>query len=135
MRGFIAMTTMTSKRAICALSLLTLAACGLTVPPPPARAADAPPVTFSKDVAPILFTHCVTCHRPGEVAPFTLTSYKDAKKRVNQIVEVTQDRQMPPWKAAPGHGEFVGSRRLSDEQVATIKAWADAGAPEGDAAD
>jgi hypothetical protein len=90
-------------------------------------------VTFSKDVAPILFAHCANCHRPGEVAPFSLLTYKDAAKRAKQIAETTGDRFMPPWKAEPlEHAKFLGERRLTDEQIATLKAWAEAGAPEGD---
>jgi hypothetical protein len=93
-------------------------------------AVEAP--TFSKDVAPILFDNCVSCHRPNEVAPFKLTTYDDARKRAKTIAKVTEDRFMPPWKAAEGHGEFVGARRLKEDQVKTLRAWADAGAPEGD---
>jgi hypothetical protein len=94
--------------------------------------AETPP-TFSKDVAPILFDNCVSCHRANEVAPFRLTSYEDARKRAKTIAKVTGDRFMPPWKAEPGHGDFLNVRRLSDEQIKTLKAWAEAGAPEGDA--
>src|SRR4051812_23209191 len=100
------------------------------------RAADAPTSTstptFSKDVAPILFDNCVSCHRPNEVAPFKLTTYDDARKRAKTIAKVTDDHFMPPWKAVEGHGEFVGARRLKEDQVKTLRAWADAGAPEGD---
>jgi hypothetical protein len=102
-------------------------------PTPPAVAADPSPApTFSADVAPILFDNCVSCHRPGEVAPFTLLTYEDARKRAKTIARVTDDRFMPPWKAEPGHGDFVGVRRLTDSQISTLRAWADAGAPEGD---
>jgi hypothetical protein len=92
-------------------------------------------VTFNRDVAPIVFNHCATCHRPGEVAPFTLASYRDVSKRAQQIAEVVESRYMPPWKAGGPHGQFVGDRRLTGEQIRTIRAWVDAGAPEGDAAD
>jgi mono/diheme cytochrome c family protein len=88
--------------------------------------------TFAKDVAPILFDNCVSCHRPGEVAPFTLTDYEDARKRAKTIARVTEEKFMPPWKAEPGHGEFLSERRLTDKQVKTLRAWADAGAPQGD---
>jgi hypothetical protein len=108
---------------------LDLASAGATE-----SAAAAVPPTFAKDVAPILFDNCVSCHRPNEVAPFTLTSYDDAKKRARTIAKVTERRFMPPWKPAEGHGEFVGVRRLTDAQIDTLKAWADAGAPEGDPA-
>lgn len=99
--------------------------------PSVAAVSEAP--TFAKDVAPILFDNCVSCHRPNEVAPFTLTTYDDARKRAKTIAKVTEDRFMPPWKAVEGHGEFVGARRLKEDQIKTLRAWADAGAPEGDA--
>src|SRR5215213_5707031 len=99
-----------------------------------ARGASAEDVTFTKDIAPIFFSQCVTCHRTGEVAPFPLTSYKDAKKRAGQIADVTESRFMPPWMAEKGHGDFVGERRLTEQQIKLIRAWADAGAPEGDPA-
>jgi mono/diheme cytochrome c family protein len=96
-------------------------------------AASAP--TFNKDVAPILYENCATCHRPGEVAPFSLLTYQDAAKRAPLISAVTSARQMPPWKAEPGHGSFLNERRLTDAQIATLRAWSEAGAPEGDAKD
>lgn len=94
--------------------------------------AGANPPTFSRDVAPILYNNCVACHRAGEVAPFTLTSYQDAHKRAKTIAKVTEQRFMPPWKAEKGHGDFLGERRLTDDQIKTLRAWADGGAPEGD---
>ena len=97
-----------------------------------AARADAPAPTYAKDVAPILFDNCVSCHRAAEVAPFTLTTYDDARRRAKTIATVTEQRFMPPWKPEPGHGEFAGVRRLTDEQVNTLRAWAEAGAPEGD---
>ncbi|WP_422926099.1 c-type cytochrome [Singulisphaera sp. PoT] len=109
------------------------------------RAEDAPtekaaneankPVTFNKDIAPLVFERCATCHRPGEVAPFPLLTYRDASKRAELIKMVIEDRTMPPWKAEPGSGHFADSRRLSDEQVALIGKWVKDGAPEGNPAD
>ena len=90
-------------------------------------------VTFSETIAPILYANCVTCHRPGEVAPFSLITYEDVAKRGKLIARVTESKYMPPWHAAPGHGEFVGERRLSDAQIATIAAWVKDGMPRGDA--
>lgn len=87
-------------------------------------------VTYAKDIAPILYQNCTTCHRAGEAAPLTLASYADAKKRAAQIAIVTNSRQMPPWKA-DSHGEFQDERRLTDAQIAQLKRWADSGAPEG----
>jgi mono/diheme cytochrome c family protein len=88
--------------------------------------------TFNHDVAPILYQNCANCHRPGEVAPFALLTYEDASKRAKQIAAITQARVMPPWKATPGFGEFLDERRLTEQQIATIRDWATHGAPEGD---
>src|SRR6202167_6799699 len=74
-------------------------------------------VTFTETIAPILYQNCVTCHRPGEAAPFSLISYDDARKRGALIATVTKSRYMPPWHAAHGFGEFEGERRLSDAQI------------------
>lgn len=87
--------------------------------------------TFAKDVAPILFARCTPCHRPGEVGPFSLLTYEDARKRAGQIARVTADRLMPPWKAVPGYGEFQHERRLSDSELTTLRQWAKDGAPPG----
>ena len=100
-----------------------------------ATAARAEDVTYCKQVAPILWKNCASCHRPGEIGPFSLLTYKDAKKRAEFIKEITQDRRMPPWKPEPGYGEFRDVRRLSAEDLHTLARWADAGAPEGDQKD
>jgi peroxiredoxin len=92
-------------------------------------------VTYTRDIAPILQANCVACHRDGEVAPFALVSYPDAAKRARQIVRVTQSRFMPPWKPEPEFGHFLNERRLSERELALVKEWADADAPEGAAAD
>ncbi len=89
------------------------------------------PVTFNREVAPILYENCTVCHRQGEVAPFPLVTYADAKKRAKLISEITGRRIMPPWKAKPDYGHFEGERRLSASQIATLKRWAESGAPEG----
>ena len=94
----------------------------------------AAPVTFSETVAPILYDNCVTCHRPGEAAPFSLISYEDARKKGKQIVKVTGSRYMPPWHAEHGYGEFAGERRLTDAQIAALAEWVKQGMPEGDPA-
>src|SRR5215471_5622519 len=88
--------------------------------------------TFNKDIAPILYQQCATCHRPGEVAPFSLLTYEDASKRAKLIATVTQRRYMPPWKPEPEYGHFANERRLTDAQITLIKEWAEGGAPEGD---
>lgn len=91
--------------------------------------------TYTKDVAPILHKHCVACHRPGEIAPFSLLTYKDAAKRADFLADIVASRRMPPWHAEPGFGKFHGERRLSDAEIATIKQWAEADAPQGDPKD
>jgi hypothetical protein len=97
-----------------------------------AFASGADKVTFSETIAPILYGNCVTCHRPGEAAPFALISYDDAKRRGALIATVTQSRYMPPWHAAHGYGEFADERRLTDAQIAAIGQWVKDGMPEGD---
>ena len=126
--------------ALLALGLLPLTVPGnAAIPTPHAGTAEvlsggtAP--TFTRDVAPILFEQCGTCHHPGGAGPFSLLSYEDAKKRAKQIASVTQRRYMPPWLPEPGHGDFVGTRRLTDAQIETIGRWAEGGAREGDPAD
>lgn len=91
--------------------------------------------TYTRDVAKILWTKCATCHRPGEVAPFSLLRYDDAAKRADQLAEVIESRTMPPWKPEPNHGEFLDVRRLSDDEIKTMVTWAKADAPEGDPRD
>jgi mono/diheme cytochrome c family protein len=91
--------------------------------------------TYNKDVAPILYAQCAQCHRPGEVAPFSLLTYQDAAKRATLLASVTRSRFMPPWKPEPGYGKFLHERRLTDSQIAVIAEWARNGAPEGNPAD
>lgn len=100
-----------------------------------ARAWAATPPDFAHDIAPILYRACAECHHPGETAPFSLLSYADAGKRAAQIAAVTRSRFMPPWLPDAGYGDFEGERRLTEEEIRTIGAWAAAGAPEGPAQD
>jgi mono/diheme cytochrome c family protein len=115
------------------MNMTRVSFCALMALAIPALAA-APP-TYNKDIAPILNTQCALCHRPGEVAPFSLLNYQDAAKRAALIANVTQKRLMPPWKPEAGFGKFQHERRLSDDQIALLGAWAKAGAPEGNPAD
>lgn len=87
--------------------------------------------TFTKDVAPILFKNCVTCHRPGQIAPMSLLSYREARPWSRSIKDKVVTREMPPWLADPQYGKFRNDRRLSQDEIDTIVAWADAGAPQG----
>jgi len=112
------------KHLLAVLGITMLAATGEAATP-----------TFNKDIVPILYKNCASCHRPGEVAPFSLLTYQDAAKRAKLLATVTEKRYMPPWKAEHGYGDFANERRLTDDQIALIKEWADAGAPEGAAVD
>jgi hypothetical protein len=88
--------------------------------------------TFSKDVAPILYSKCVTCHRPGEVAPMSLISYRDARPWARAIRDKVIAREMPPWHADSAHGTFRNDRSLTQAQIDTIVKWVDGGARQGD---
>jgi hypothetical protein len=93
------------------------------------------PVTFNRDVLPILQKNCQTCHRPGEIAPMSLLTYQDSRPWAKAIKEAVVSRKMPPWFAEPGHAPFKNDRQLSDADVRTLVDWADAGAIEGNAKD
>jgi tetratricopeptide (TPR) repeat protein/mono/diheme cytochrome c family protein len=115
---------------VCVTSLVAVAA-SVT---PRTAASQSRPVTFATDIAPVVFTHCSSCHRPGGSAPFSLLTYDDLKSRAARVAAVVRSRYMPPWKPEPGYGEFADSRRLSDEQIALIQRWVDEGTAEGDPA-
>ena len=91
--------------------------------------------TFNRDIAPIVFRSCARCHRPGEAGPFPLLTYDDVRRHARQIEIVTRTRFMPPWLPEPQAHKFAGELRLSDEQIATIRKWVEAGAPEGNPAE
>src|SRR5438876_4093151 len=93
------------------------------------------PLTFTKDIAPIVWARCATCHRPREIGPFSLITYDDVRRHATQIAALTARRVMPPWKPAPGRGSFQNERRLSDAELDAIQKWIADGAPEGEAAD
>ena len=93
------------------------------------------PVTYSNQISRIIQGHCLSCHRPGEIAPFSLTDYDEVVGWAEMIQEVVDDRRMPPWHASPKHGSFQNDVSLSSKQVSQIKDWVAAGAPEGDKAD
>jgi peroxiredoxin len=92
-------------------------------------------VTYSKQVARILRDRCVACHREGEIAPFSLSTYPQAAGWAGTIDEVVQGGRMPPWHASPEYGSFANEARLSADEKRTIAAWVAAGAPEGDPRD
>src|ERR1051325_477628 len=92
-------------------------------------------VTFSKDVAAIFNKNCVACHRPGEIAPMSLLSYKDARPWAKSIKEKVATGVMPPWNADPHYGAFENDRRLSQKDIDTIVSWVDQGAKKGNPKD
>ena len=98
-------------------------------------AASAAAPTFNKDIMPILQANCQTCHRPGEIAPMSLLTYTDARPWAKSIKNAVATQKMPPWFADPNYGHFANDRRLSQKDIDTLVAWADGGAPEGDAKD
>jgi hypothetical protein len=91
--------------------------------------------TYSKDIAPVLYRHCTSCHRPGEIAPMSLMSYADVRPWARSIGARVGAGIMPPWHADAGVGEFENDRRLSDAEKDVIARWVAAGAPEGDPRD
>jgi mono/diheme cytochrome c family protein len=92
--------------------------------------------SYHREVARILQEHCQDCHRPGQVAPFSLLTYEQARKRAGDLADVTERRKMPPWHASTKEGgPFRDARVLNEAEIATLAAWAEAGCPEGDPAD
>lgn len=97
----------------------------------PGTAASGAPVTFTRDIAPIIFERCVLCHHPSGSAPFSLQSYAQVRQHATQIAQVTRRRYMPPWPATSAFGDFIGQHPLSDAQITLIEQWVTGGAPEG----
>src|SRR5262245_37590536 len=89
-------------------------------------------VTFNKDIAPILFAKCVSCHRTGEIAPMSLMTYQEARPWAKSIREKVVSKQMPPWSADPKYGQWANDPRLSQQELDTIVSWVEAGAPKGE---
>src|SRR5688572_26703130 len=119
------------KRIVPALVVLS----ALYVAPQAFAQQNAAAPTFNKDVAPIFFANCTSCHRPGDIAPMSLLTYKDARPWAKAIASKVADGTMPPWHADPKFGTFVGARELSAAHQETIAKWVAAGAPEGNGAD
>lgn len=117
--------------------LLASAGCGesasgpLAPPAPDQTKQPARPVTFNRDIAPIIYRSCTNCHRPGQSGPFDLLTYEDVSKRAQQIVQTTQSRFMPPWLPAPVGPKLLRERRLSNVEINLIRRWAEQGALRG----
>ena len=127
------------RRRILVTGAASVAVAAITALQPLSGAAPAPAnqgaatvrVTYADHIAPLIFEHCGVCHRPDGAAPFSLLTYPAVRQRATQIAAVTRTRFMPPWKAEPGYGEFVGQDPLSPEEIALIQRWVDQGAAEG----
>jgi tetratricopeptide (TPR) repeat protein len=119
-----------SRRRFRAFVLSSIATIAASIP-----AAAQPVPTFAKDIAPIVWTRCAPCHRPGEIGPFNLLTYDDVRQRATLIAAVTARRIMPPWKPEPGKGDFQDERSLTPHELESIQRWFASGAPEGDPAD
>jgi len=100
----------------------------------PAQSTAAAPV-FSKDIAPIIYQHCASCHRTGEIAPMSLLSYEEVRPWAASIREKVATGAMPPWHSAAPRGQFSNDRRLSDAEKESILRWVASGAPKGDVED
>ena len=125
---------MTIRQTFAALALCSLGVLPLAAQAPAAKGAAAGP-TFSKDVAPIFYKNCTNCHRPGEIAPMSLLTYKDARPWAKSIGTRVANGTMPPWHADPAYGHFLNDRSLSAADKATVAKWVAAGAPEGNPGD
>lgn len=88
-------------------------------------------ITFSKEISRLIYKRCATCHREGGAA-FSLMTYEEARPWAKAIKEEALERRMPPWEAIKGFGEFRDDRSLTEEELETISAWVEGGAPEGD---
>jgi mono/diheme cytochrome c family protein len=93
---------------------------------------DTTSVTYSSQIAPLIYKNCSPCHRPGEAGPFNLLSYNDVKKNANRIKFATQTHFMPPWPADPTYTHFIGERTLTQNEIDIIKKWIDNKMPLGD---
>ncbi len=98
----------------------------------PVSSADAGKVTFSEQIAPLVYNNCAVCHHPGTAAPFSLLSYGDTRKHARTMLRAMSSHYMPPWQPEPGWGHFIGERRLSNEQIGLFKTWVNNGMAEGD---
>src|SRR5262249_16740893 len=118
------------KRSRLAIPVFVLAALSLNWLPTTSANGDrfaGKQVTFTKDVALILFKNCAQCHRPDDIAPFSVLSYKEARPWAKSIREKVLSREMPPWGADPHFGEFSNDTRLKQADIDTIVAWVDGG--------
>jgi hypothetical protein len=118
--------------ALCAVVSVTIALAGMSTGTEAAPQTTESVPTFTRDVAPILYANCVTCHRPGEIAPMSLISYQEVRPWARAITREIAAGAMPPWHADAPAGTFSNERTLTAGEKATLERWAAGGAPEGD---
>jgi hypothetical protein len=123
------------KKNIYRIGIVSIGLAAVLVLATAANKPGANQVTFSKDVAPILYKSCAECHRPGEIAPMSLLTYQEVRPWAKSIRERVVQRSMPPWSADPKYGHWANDPRLTQKEIDTITAWVDSGAPQGDARD
>jgi hypothetical protein len=124
------------KRELLTAAILIVTIAVALAGAPSVRAAGPHPApTFYRDILPVLQQHCQLCHRPGEIAPFSLVTYREVRPWARAIASAVEKRRMPPWFADPCCGNWANDPSLTAQQIASFRAWADAGAPEGRRAD
>lgn len=99
------------------------------------EAIQQPTTTYTRDIAPLLWQHCYECHRQGEIGPFDVSDYEDLQGWAEMMVEVVQQKRMPPWHASPDHGSFKNERRMPEGVVEVLQRWIQEGMPFGDPAE
>jgi Flp pilus assembly protein TadD/mono/diheme cytochrome c family protein len=119
--------------ALCAVAVFTAVFLLLRIAQP-VHGSEAP-VTFNRQIAPLVYKNCATCHHPGGGGPFSLLTFEEVRRRGPEIAAVTASRYMPPWLPAHGYGDFEGERGLSEEQIALLQRWVSTGMPRGDERD
>src|ERR1051326_2008519 len=119
---FDAQETATMKRALAiSLTMLAVLAIGvMTLTGTTSAAGNKKEVTFNKDVASILYKNCAECHKPNDIAPMSLVSYKEVRPWARSIKEKVLTREMPPWSPDPKYGEFANDHRLSEKEIQTL---------------
>jgi hypothetical protein len=126
---------MSTRISIFGWVTLVLLLCAIGAPATAAAEGSDKVVTFNKEVLPILQKNCQSCHRPGQIGPMSLLSYKDARPWTKAIKAAVLSKKMPPWFADPQYGHFNNDRSLKPAEIETLVAWADGGAVEGDLKD
>src|SRR5882762_9491602 len=126
---------MRSRMSVVAFPIVLIVMAAVWAPAPAASQNSGTAITFHKDVLPILQKNCQSCHRPGQISPFSMLSYKEARPWAKAIKAAVASRTMPPWLADPKYGHFDNDRSLRKSDVDTLVAWVDSGAAEGDPKD